>query len=209
MEIEGQIDQLLDAYARSYIRHADAADITATVVQDRPAFQDLQNALLSGMGRGWRLRSQALAQRYDDLGLDPEVARRIAIRADLQLVPDVADVARVSGQPVLSVYEVFVLLAGTLPVDVLRQHLHQITPHGQWERWQHRGLLDELSELSRAAATHAIAEHPSNDPSQIVSRFLEQRHAPCARVAALVRMVGADPSLHALAVAVRALHDVL
>ncbi|MGH8909171.1 MAG: NAD-glutamate dehydrogenase domain-containing protein [Egibacteraceae bacterium] len=205
MEIEGQIDQLLDTCARGYIRHVDADGAAAAVARDRPAFRELENTLLSGAGHA---AGRALAQRYEDLGVDPRVAQRVALLADLQLVPDVAAVARVSGQPVPRVWEVFVRLASALPLDVLRQRLRQITPRDQWERWQHRGLLDELGEHSRTAAAHAIAEHPSGDPAEIVSRFLSQRDAPRQRVTALIRMLSAEPDLHAVAVVVRALHDV-
>ncbi|MGH3923346.1 MAG: hypothetical protein ACRDTT_10830, partial [Pseudonocardiaceae bacterium] len=80
-----------------------------------------------------------------------------------------------------------------------------------WERWQHRGLLDELGGLGRAAAASAIAEQPDLAPEEAAARFLERRAAPHKRVSTLVRMLDRSDAatLHAIAVAVRALHDIV
>jgi glutamate dehydrogenase len=210
LELKSSIDELIDVYARTYLRHASAdADIAIGVAMDGPAFHELEKALLSGVGSDRHRGSRTLAQRYDDLGLDPDVAQRLAILPDLQLVPDVAAVARASGRSVPHVWEVFVGLAAALLVDLLHQRLRRITPVGRWERWQHHGLFDELAVLGRAATARAISEHPDQDPSEVVHRFRTTHRTRCERAATLIRMLDPEPSLHAVAVAVRALRDVV
>ncbi|MGH8884027.1 MAG: NAD-glutamate dehydrogenase [Egibacteraceae bacterium] len=211
MELESQVDQLLDTYARVNIRHGGAGDIAAAVAMDRPVFGELEEALLSGGSHGRRGLRRPLAQRYEDLGLESELANRIACLPDLEIVPDVAAVARASRQPVPHVYEVFVGLASALPFDLLRDRLARLKPDGHWERWQHRGLLDELAELGRAAATRAICGQPDASPDETVVRFLADRAAPRERVRSLIRMLDRSDTatLHALAVVVRALHGIL
>ena len=209
VELESQIDQLLDTYARANLRHGVVRDLAATVAADRPVFAELEKVLLTGAGRGQRGRM--LAQRYDDLGLEPELANRIACLPGLQLVPDVAAVVRASHQPVPYVYEVFVILASALPFDVLRDRLARVKPDGQWERWQHRGLLDELAQLARAAATRAIVEQPDALPGAVVARFLATRSATYERVRTVLRQLDREEgvTLNAIAVIVRALRDVV
>ncbi len=211
MELKGQIDQLLDTYARASLRCGGARDIGVVVAHDRPAFRELEKTLLSDGSHGRRGLRQSLARRYDDLGLEPELGNRIACLADLQLVPDVAAVARASHQPVPHIYEVLVRLASALPFDLLRDRLAHSVPDDQWERWQHRGLLDELGALGRAAAACAIAEQPDAPPDEAVARFLASRAAPHARVKTLIRMLDRSDvaTLHGIAVAVRVLRDVV
>jgi glutamate dehydrogenase len=206
VELESQVDHLVDGFARTYIRHGDAGDLAGTVARDRPAFTELEKVL--GVG-GRRSPGQVLARRYDDLGLEPDIAERIAILAELHLVPDVAAVARASGQPVPHVCEVFGRLAAALPLDLLRRRLGQVRPEGRWAQWQHRGLLDELGTVARVAAATAIAEQPGAVPEQTVGSFLSARAAQRSRLASLLSQLGPEPSLDAIAVAVRALHDVL
>jgi glutamate dehydrogenase len=210
MELERQIDQLLDTYTRASIRHGGAADIAATVAANRPVFTELQQLFLSPAGLGRRRLRRSLIQRYDDLGLEPDLVNRIACLTDLQVVPDIAAVARASHEPVPYVYEIFVRLASVLPFDMLCDRLARLKPDDQWERWQHHGLFDELAQLGRFATARAIAEQPDALPEEAVSRFLTSRAASRERLVTLIGLLDrGDASLHGIAVAVRALHDVV
>ena len=211
LDLKLEVDRLIDAYTRTYIRHGAGADVAAAIAADRPAFDELEKAMA---GNGWstkRSTPQARAVRYTDLGIEPDLAERIAALAELTLVPDVATVARTSRQPVRHVCDVFFSLSDALPLDTLNARLLQIAPTGHWERWQHRGLTDELRELRRAAAASAIAERPDAGAADIVNAFLSERAGARERAATLIRMLESEAGagLEAVAVAVRALRDVV
>ncbi len=207
LELKAEVDRLVDAFTRSYVRHP-VGDIGAAVALDRPAFRELENAVAEGaFGR----RSDRV-ERYVERGIDPDVAERVVGLGVLTLVPDVAAVARSSGQPVRHVAEVFFRLTELLPFDALGRHLRGIQPAGHWERWQHRGLLDDLRELRRAAAEQTIAGHPDALAAEAVERFLCERAAAHDRVATVVGVLGREGGIAGLpgvAVGVRALREVV
>ncbi len=207
LELKAEVDRLVDAFTRSYVR-AQVGDIGAAVALDRPAFHELEKAVAEGAFR----RRGDRVERFLDLGIEAEVAERVVGLGELTLVPDVAAVARSSGQQVRHVAEVFFRLTDLLPFDALGRRLRTIEPTGHWERWQHRGLLDDLRELRRAAAEQAIARHPDALAVEAVERFLAERAAAQDRVATVVAVLEHESDsagLPAVAVGVRALREVV
>ena len=208
MELKSEVDQLVDAFVRSYLRH-ETIDIGEAVDRDRSAFHELEKAVAEGAFARSRGERRSRAARYADLGLDVELAEAIAGLGDLSSVPDVAAVARSSRQPVRHVADVFFLLTEALPLDVLGSALAAIDPQGNWERWQHRGLLDDLRELRRDAAARSIAGHPDAVAEEVVDRYLAERQAPLQRAVAVTGALAreSDSPLAAVSVAVRALRE--
>ncbi len=208
LDLKGDVDRLVDAFTRSYLRHPEGAAADA-LSRDRPAFHELEKAVTDGGSLVSRDEWRARVERYVDLGIDPDLAQRVVGLGALTLVPDVAAVARDAGQPVRHVGEVFFRLTDTLPLDTLGRLLADVRPEGHWERWQHRGLLDDLRELRRTAASAAIAAHPDVVPGEAVERYLGERRARLERVDTVVGLLRDEttPRLAAVAVAVRALRE--
>ena len=208
MELKGEVDQLVDAFVRSYLRH-EMVDIGQAVDRDRPAFHELEKAVAEGAFTRSRGERRSRAARYADLGLEPELAEAIAGLADLASVPDIAAVARSSRQPVRHVADVFFLLTEALPLDELGSALAAIDPQGHWERWQHRGLLDDLRELRRDAAARSITRHPDAVAEEAVDHYLAERQAALERAVVVTRALPreSDSPLAAVSVAVRALRE--
>ena len=210
LQLKGDVDRLVDAYTRTYVRSG-VHPVAETVERDGAAFQRLHAAILSGQVGGRRARSAPQLQQYVDLGVDEELALRIVALRELTLVPDVAAVARAEDHPFDLVAEVFFELTDTLPLNRLGAILAEVTPRGHWERWQHRGLLDDLRDLRRAAAAQALASAPADSAAEMVAAYLAHRAAPLQRVESILRLLDeqSDTGTAAVAVGVRALREIV
>jgi glutamate dehydrogenase len=211
LELKAEVDRLVDAYTRTYLR-ARIASVAEAVQQDRPAFEQLHSAMLFGTLGSRRLHHTAQLERYLDLGVERELAMRIATLRDLALVPDVAVVARRMDHSVDHVAEVFFELNDGLPLNRLGVRLRSVQPNGHWLRWQHRGLMDDLRDLRRNAAAQALETSPAGlRPEQVVNRYLQERAIPLRRVGAILSLLDEqeDAGIPGIAVAVRALRQVV
>ena len=211
LDLKAEVDRLVDAYTRTYLRSRPDS-VAEAVAQDRPAFQQLHDAMVTGQLGSGRLRHSAQLDRYLDLGVERELALNIAALRDLTLVPDVAAVSRGMGHSVDHVAQVFFELTDGLPLTRLAARLRTVEPDGHWMRWQHRGLLDDLRDLRRSAATQALtASPPDLRPEQVVNRYLQQRAIPLRRVSAILSLLDEqdDAGIPGIAVAVRALRQVV
>ena len=210
IELKGEVDRLVDAYTRTYLRSGlEAPEEIAK--RDHDAFSRLHTDMVSGQAAGRRVRYGALLERYLDLGVDRALAVRILTLRELTLVPDVAVVAQTGDYPFDHVAQVFFELTDALPLNRLGTRLHRVTPEGHWERWQHRGLLDDLRDLRRAAASQALASHPAGDAEVVVNHYLADRAVALKRVNAILSMLDEqeEAGTAAIAVAIRALREIV
>ena len=210
LELKGEVDRLVDAYTRTYLRTG-VAGVADVVGRDHAAFVRLHDALVSGQLGGRRLRHSQQLERYLDLAVPRDLAVRVTALRQLTLVPDVAAVARERGRPFDDVAEVFFLLTDALPLNRLGVRLRGIEPAGHWERWQHRGLLDDLRDIRRTAATQALGVGTRTAPDEAVDRYLHARAGALQRVRVILSRLDEqdDPGLAAIAVAVRALRQIV
>jgi len=227
LELKSEVDRLVDEFVRSYVREGVGAEIGAVVDRDRPAFATLEAAVghVGHVGSPGHRHERALAiERYLDLGIEDGLAVSVAGLDDLSMVPDVAAVARATDRSVLEVAQAFLQLGEELPLDALSRRLERVKPEGHWQRWQHRGLADELRDLRRAAAERALragaAQRSAQDDgvsaasaagSQAVTELLRDAALHLERVDVLVARVEreGEGSLDAIAVVVRTLREAL
>ena len=210
LELKAEVDRLVDAFTRTYLRSRPAT-VSAAVSQDRPAFDRLHAAMVAGQLGKRRLRHNPLLERFLDLGVDQELASRITALRELTMVPDVAAVARQREQAFDHVAEVFFDLTDALPLNRLASRLREIEPDGHWERWQHRGLLDDLRDLRRTIAAQSLAATPQAGARHAVDQYLRERAIPLRRVSAILSMLDEQEEgggLPGVAVAVRALRQI-
>jgi glutamate dehydrogenase len=210
LELKALVDRLVDTFTRAYLRQG-ATDIAATVARDRPAFEALEATLTNLGALGAAAHRQALVDRFVDLGIDERHAERLVSLGDLGPVPDIALVARRTARPVEVVADVFLRLSEALPLDRLHAHLQQSEPQGHWQQWQHRGLVDELRQIRRLAAEAVLAGDPQAEADDAVAAFLTRRGVAQERVTVIASMLERERpgDLHAVAVAVRALRDII
>ncbi len=199
---------VLEALARDYLRRGDGADIAAGVARDRPAAVALESAL-AAIGTGLRRRRRArLAEALVDDGIEPDAAVRWARLGELEIVADVAEVARDTGRPVEGVARALVAVEEGLAIDQLMERLRQVAVVED-DRWSHdavRGLLDDLHDLRRQGACRALEAPLEVDEADAVAAFLAESARHVAAVGVLLRRIDAEPTVRvdALTVATRA-----
>jgi glutamate dehydrogenase len=197
---------LLEALARDYLRRGETGSVADVVGRDRPALLELARAL-PAVGTPYRRRLRAgRAETLVEAGLDPALAARWACLPELEIGPDAADLARVTGRQVTAVAEVVLQLGEALGIDRLVERLHQWSPQDRWGRAAWRGLVDDLDDLRRWAARRALEDGRDLPEPEAVVRFLAARAPAVGEVTRLLRDVeaGPSPSLDAVAVATRA-----
>jgi glutamate dehydrogenase len=212
LELKASIDRLVDAHVRHYIRTARGPGrITETVERDRPAFAQLQAAIEALGSKRRRAARRQRSLRLVDLGVDAEFAERIVGLTELTLVPDVAAVAAAEGQDVRHVADVFMRVADELAFDRLQARLQAVEPRDDWDAWEQRGLTDELRDIRRSAAIAAMRAYPDGAAEHVVEAFLAERGGRRQRVRVLFDRLEREesPRLAAIAVAVRAVRDLL
>jgi glutamate dehydrogenase len=212
LQLKAEVDRLVDAYTRTYLRSG-FEPVAETVERDGAVFARLHAAVVAGRVGNRVVPPKRQLQQYIDLGVDETLAQRILALRELTLVPDVAAVARAGNHAFDMVAEVFFELTDRLPLDELGSVLTSVTPHGHWQRWQHRGLLDDLRDLRRTAAAQALAlaGDETEDPAAAVTSYLARRSAPLERVGTILDMLSEqeDIGTSAVAVAVRALREIV
>jgi glutamate dehydrogenase len=212
LAMKADLDALVDAFTRAYLRQGvTPATMADAVRSDRPVYEQLDKAMTSS---GAGVRPASVDQRvrhYSDLGIDPELAERLGALEDLMAVPDIAEAVRATGESVERVAAVFFRLSEELPMNRLYDRVGRIRTEGHWERWQQRGLVDDLRELRRSAAARALVDYPELPAGETVDRFLADRASARERVTVVTRLFDreTDAGLPAVAVAVRALREAL
>jgi glutamate dehydrogenase len=212
VELAEEVDRLVDALARSYVRSGADGSLGDIVAQDRPAFVELAKSVEDAVPRTRRVDRARRVERWLDLGIPAEVAAPLGSLRELYVVPDVAAVAAQTDRGVRQVGEVFWRLSEALPFDDLSARLGTVTARGAWQYRQRRGLADDLRELRRTGATMVVLARPQDEPAEAVAAFLAQHPGADRRVGALLAALdrtGPDAGLDGVAVVVRALKDLL
>ncbi|MEO2104959.1 MAG: NAD-glutamate dehydrogenase domain-containing protein [Actinomycetota bacterium] len=211
LELKAQVDHLVDAFTRSFVRQGRTGDIAGAIAQDRPAFVELFDLVGTTRVGEQHLAIQRTATRWVDLGIEDDLADRLARLSALTVVPGVAATARQTDRGLTDIGVVYQLVAERLPLEQMTRSLKAYEPHGRWERWQHRGLVDDVRRLHHAAAREALAlADLEAEPAAVVDEFLSSRAGTVERAVGLARQVQgqAEVDLDALAVAVRALSEI-
>ncbi|HVL98550.1 MAG TPA: NAD-glutamate dehydrogenase [Egibacteraceae bacterium] len=211
LELAAEAGGLVDALTRRYLGQADLPALADAVARDRAAFLELAGGAVQLGSPTRRAALRRRVDRYADLGVDEGLASRIVTASQLTFVPDVAAVARDSGRSVLEVAEVFLAVSELLPLEVLHARLRDLPVETHWERWQARGLTDELRDLRMLAADRALREAPGTGAPGSVRRLLAARGPARARVDDILARLRREPEagLDGVAVAVRALRELL
>jgi glutamate dehydrogenase len=210
LELKAEVDRLVDAFVRAYLRQG-LGDMATRVVEDREAFTELRRSVAALGSPARRAARRRRAERYIDLGIDDELAEELTTLTDLVITPDVAALATETGRPVLDVADVFFRVHEALPLEYMNERLKEIEPVTRWERWQHRGMLDELRAARRTAAARILSEHPGAPAEEAVGAFLGARLGAQERLHGMIELLQREErvELAALSVSLRVLRDVV
>jgi glutamate dehydrogenase len=144
-------------------------DIAANVERYLDHVSELRQALpaaLTPTGKGDFESSQ---EKWEGLGLPPELAVRLARLPELRAALDMVEVAQQSGQPIASVASVFYELGESLDLEWLRDQIEALPVEGHWHAQARGSLLDELNHQHRALALQVLSltgDHRGLSPVQ-------------------------------------------
>jgi glutamate dehydrogenase len=199
------VDDLVAGVARWYLQHAPGADVEATVAEAGDAFVTLAEAMPNLRSERWREEHEALAVDLADAGVPEAIARRHAYQPALRHGPDIMAAARATGRDVVTVAAAFFDLGERLGLEWLEQEVLQLPAGTRVQRWAQQALLDDVLDARRVLSQKALEESPGAEPADAVGAFLEQRHAPLRRLAAVARALRleGDGDLAGLTLAIR------
>jgi glutamate dehydrogenase len=175
-----QIDALLKIWdlqrnhTRWLLNHRGAAfDIAGVVERYAPGVTELRAALPRVLTATGRADYDVDVEKWQGLGIDEELAQRLAALPVLGVAFDIVEVARESGRPVHRVASVFFQLGQALDIDGLRRQIENLPVESRWHAQARGSLRDELAAQHRALATQILgaASDAVDDP---VARWLDR-----------------------------------
>ncbi len=208
-ELRQDVEQALQRTARTALRLG-VEGIAEACDRDRPVVEAIASADRLGSERACDAVAERIA-RLVDLGVEPELARHLSFLDRLAVAPEVGHVARRLGVDAQPAADVYLRLGEELGFAHLEELLEAQRPQGRWQRWQRRGLHDELRHTQGMVTERVLRERPGAGPAEAVAGFLADHAHGHARVLEVSREMerGEETSLSALAVVVRTLREEL
>jgi len=116
-------------------------------------------------------------EKWEGLGLPPELALRLSRLPVLRPMLDIVEVAQQSGQPIDQVAGVFYELGEALDLEWLRDQIEALPVEGHWHAQARGSLLDELTHQHRALALQVLALAGSSKDVSPVQAWLNRDDA--------------------------------
>jgi glutamate dehydrogenase len=161
-----KIWDLLRGLTRWLLNHRGAVlDIAGVVERYAPGVAELRASIPRVLTAASRADYDIDAEKWQGLGIDEALARRLAAIPALGNAFDIVEVALESGQPVGRVAGVFFELGQALDIDSLRRQIENLPVDSRWHAQARGSLRDELAGQHRALAAQILAnagdeEHP-------------------------------------------------
>ncbi len=161
---ETQIDAIMQIW--SLLRHltrwllnrpGGTLDIAANVERYQASVSELRKALPGALTPTGQGDFSATQEKWEGLGLPPELSQRLARTTVLRAVLDMVEVAQQSGRPIAEVAGVFYELGEALDLEWLRDQIEALPVEGHWHAQARGSLLDELNHQHRALASQVLA----------------------------------------------------
>jgi glutamate dehydrogenase len=206
--LHGAVAAAVRGLARTYLERRSIA-LARFVREDWPAVPEL-DAVCKGLAT-----PEEAAVNVDAVveeGVDRAVAEDFTWLGVLSRVADVAQASRDMQRPVDQVAEAFLAVDAALNLSALETRMRALQPRGRWERWQLRGLLDDVARMRRDVATAAVGgAPPSTTVADAVANWIAERADAVARIDRLAKQVDgrSGEALAVAALAVRALSELV
>ncbi len=143
---------------RSASQRGDTWDPASRIAEDLPVADAVVAFLDEEADAGLDRERQHLTSRLVASGLDPAVAVSAAEVVALDVVPDVAAVARILERDPIDVLLALRAADDRLGLDGLRRRAVAVSAEGEWARVARQGLLDDLVGIRREVARAALAD---------------------------------------------------
>jgi glutamate dehydrogenase len=152
-------------------------DIAANVERYHAGVSVLSTALPSALTTTGHADFSASQEKWEGLGLPPELALRLSRLPVLRPMLDIVEVAQQSGQPIDQVAGVFYELGEALDLEWLRDQIEALPVDGHWHAQARGSLLDELTHQHRALALQVLALAGNSKDVSPVQAWLNREDA--------------------------------
>jgi glutamate dehydrogenase len=185
-------DRLVEAATRWWVTHDPAADIGATIEACSAPFAVLEGALPEIGSEDWQQRRAEVVQRLVAEGVPEAMARSHALLPQLVQGPDVLAAAAATGRTVADVARAFAAVGEQLRIDWLEEQLEALPSGSRTQGWAVQAVTEDALAARRELALKAVAAHPDGEPSEAVTRFLEDHERAVARLRAFLRSLALE-----------------
>ena len=200
------IDDVVTTLARQYLDDPLLDDVAGLVARDRPVWDELLPALSSLGSERQRSRAERRAGQFRDDLVDDDLALVVAHAHVAAMTADVSAIHRASGESPPQVADALLLVDERLQLDEVRAAIHALDTDDTWTARARSGLDADVRRLRHDAVAGARGADVLADA---VDRRFPADHPRVRRVREVVRLAVAAPTHASVAVAVRALQDLL
>ncbi len=123
---------------------------------------------------------------YKAEGIDPDLARDVALLEPLSAACDIVDVAREADHELTSVTWVYFALGERLGLDQLREQAHTLRLSEHWERLAVRRIIDDLYHQQRSLTAAVMAGTANGDVRQALDLWMSEHQAVVERTSVLL-----------------------
>jgi glutamate dehydrogenase len=171
-------------------------DMAATIARFRPGVEQVGAVFGSLLEPAARAPIEAQAGGYAAAGVPEAVAVRVAAYDTLFGALDITEIAEGAGRPVSAVAGVYFALAARLGLGWLRGRIATLPADTHWRMLAKGALRDELAELQRAIAGHALASAGAAEATAaIIDAWAARNRSALQRTERMLAELRALPSL--------------
>jgi glutamate dehydrogenase len=185
-ELMGGVDEMVEEFARWYLRYTPELDLSSVVARDRPGFAELFEHLQDAATSSWRMEFDERLERYNEYDVPERPARFGAAVPDLVYAPDIIAVARESGRSIAAVAHAFFVVGERLYLNVVEQRVAHFPAQTRWQRLAWRSQLDDLRLLRRQIVARVIDQCGEAGIDSAIEDYLNARVDPYQRLASLM-----------------------
>ncbi len=136
-----------------------------------------------------------------------DIARRHVFQRELIHAPDIIELARDTGYPLLDVARVFFLIGQVFELDWLEGEVEDLPSQTRWQRWATQTLEDDLVRLRRDLAHGVLMSVTPAEPDVMMAEYLHAHDDGLVRLRRFIATL-ADEGLDDASMAVVAIRQV-
>jgi glutamate dehydrogenase len=186
------VDKLVEGLTRWYLTRPREEDPGETVAETKIAFADLAKAIATVGPVLWSQEREGAVDALIGAGVPKDIARRHVFQRELIHGPDIIELARDTGYPLLDVARVFFLLGQVFELDWLEGEVDDLPVATRWQRWAIETLDDDLIRLRRDLASSVLLTMKPSDPDEMVADYLHEHDDGLVRLRRFIGILSAD-----------------
>ncbi len=186
------VDELVEALTRWYLTRPGREEPAVAIAETKTAFADLAKAIATVGPVLWSREREGAVEALMEAGVPKDIARRHVFQKELIHGPDIIELARDTGYPLLDVARVFFLIGQVFELDWLEGQVAGLPMVTRWQRWATRTLDDDLIRLRRDLAGSVLMTIKPSDPDDMVAGYLHEHDNGLVRLRRFIATLEAD-----------------